>query len=163
MYAEQSKQLSIKKISKRKSTCSWCRDGSTNALAEKVHKQEVPCTQWYALHTMTTLFNNHTYISSNGIPVATKFTPTYVGMVVEYQLDLEIFYGDFFWCLDVDSRHDEMCVCCTFVHCTCIVCCLYTVSCLVCFLEPLDSSTHQFCYGTHSSSILATKSRGGRC
>ena len=23
-----------------------------NALADKVHKQEVPCTQWYALYNM---------------------------------------------------------------------------------------------------------------
>ena len=34
------------------------------APADKVHKQEVPCTQWYALHTMATLYNNHSYISS---------------------------------------------------------------------------------------------------
>ena len=32
------------------------------ALADKVHKQEVPCTQWYTLHDMATLFNNHPYI-----------------------------------------------------------------------------------------------------
>ena len=34
---------------------------SMNALADKVRKQEVPCTHWYAraLHNMATLFNNH--------------------------------------------------------------------------------------------------------
>ena len=46
----------------------WCRGGSINA---QVHKQEVPCTQLYALHTMpASLFNNHPYISSS------KFSPT---------------------------------------------------------------------------------------
>ena len=34
------------------------------------------------MHSIT-LFNNHPYISSNGMPVGTKFTATYVGMVVE--------------------------------------------------------------------------------
>ena len=28
-----------------------------NALADKAHKGEVPCTQWYAVHNMATLFN----------------------------------------------------------------------------------------------------------
>ena len=37
-----------------------------NALADKVQKQDVPCTQWYALHNMVTLFDNHPYISSSG-------------------------------------------------------------------------------------------------
>ena len=62
---------------------SWCRAGSMNALADKVHKQEVPCTQWYwyARHTMATLFINHPYIS---IAVAHQLTlnfitATYVG------------------------------------------------------------------------------------
>ena len=32
---------------------------------------------------MATLFNNHPYTSSSGTPVGTKFTATYVGMVVE--------------------------------------------------------------------------------
>ena len=42
-----------KNISKKKS--SWCRmTQCMNALADRVHKQEVPCTQWYALHNMTT-------------------------------------------------------------------------------------------------------------
>ena len=36
-----------------------------NALADKVQKQEVPCTQRYALHNMATLFNNHSYKSSS--------------------------------------------------------------------------------------------------
>ena len=36
------------------------------------------------LHNMATLFNNHPYVSSSGTPVGTKFTATYVGMVVEY-------------------------------------------------------------------------------
>ena len=51
-----------------------------NALADKAHKQEVPCTQRYALHNMATLFSSHLYISSSGIPVGIKCT---VGMVVE--------------------------------------------------------------------------------
>ena len=48
-----------------------------NALADKVHKQEVPHSDMH-MHSMkmATLFNNHPYISSSG-------TPTYVGMVVE--------------------------------------------------------------------------------
>ena len=46
-----------------------------NALADKVHKQEVPHTQWYAHHNMATLFDNHPYI---GTPVGIKFTATYV-------------------------------------------------------------------------------------
>ena len=33
--------------------------------------------------TMATLFNNHPYISSSGMPICTRFTATYVGMVVE--------------------------------------------------------------------------------
>ena len=39
----------------------------------------------YALHIMTTLFNTHLYVhvSSSGTSVGTKFTATYVGMVVE--------------------------------------------------------------------------------
>ena len=37
-----------------------------------------------ALHNMpATLFNNHPYIISSGTPVGTKFTATYVGMVIE--------------------------------------------------------------------------------
>ena len=51
-----------------------------NTLADKVHKQEVPCT--HALHTMATLFNSHPYYissSTSGMPVDTKFTATYVG------------------------------------------------------------------------------------
>ena len=36
-----------------------------------------------ALHNMATLFNNHPYISSSGMLVGTKFTATYVRMVVE--------------------------------------------------------------------------------
>ena len=46
-----------------------------HCMAEKVHKQE------YTLNTMATLFNNH--INSSGMPVGTKFTATYVGMIVE--------------------------------------------------------------------------------
>ena len=57
-----------------------------NALADKVHKQEVPYTQWYALHTMTTLMllNNHPYIVAvNLVPtgMALQATYMYVGMV----------------------------------------------------------------------------------
>ena len=70
-----------KKISKKKS--SPCRDGSMHALADKVHKQEVPCTQWYALHNTATLFNDHSYISSSGTLVGTKFIATYARKVVE--------------------------------------------------------------------------------
>ena len=54
-----------------------------NALANEVHKQEVPCTQWHALHPMATLLSNHPYTSSSGTSVGIKFTATYVGMVVE--------------------------------------------------------------------------------
>ena len=51
-----------------------------NALADKVQKLEVPRTQWYALHNMATLFNNH---SLNLVPTDVPRTATYVGMVVE--------------------------------------------------------------------------------
>ena len=44
---------------------------------------EVLCTQLYTLHSAATLFNNYPYISSSSMPVGTKFTATYVGMVVE--------------------------------------------------------------------------------
>ena len=83
MYSNQKRtETSLhKKISKKKS--SWCRDGWMNALADKVHKQGMPYTQWYTLHNTATLFNNHPYISSSGALVGTKFTATYVGMVVE--------------------------------------------------------------------------------
>ena len=37
----------------------------------------------YSIIIMATLFNNHPYMSSSGMPVDTKFTATYVGMVVE--------------------------------------------------------------------------------
>ena len=48
-----------------------------NALADKVQKQEVHAyTQSYVLHNMATLFNNHPYMSSSGMPVGTKFTAT---------------------------------------------------------------------------------------
>ena len=50
------------------------------ALANKV---QVPCTQWYPLHNMAILFNNRPHIISSGTPVGTKFTATYVRMVVE--------------------------------------------------------------------------------
>ena len=37
-----------------------------NALADKVHKQEVPCTQWYALHaTMGHIIQQPSLISSS--------------------------------------------------------------------------------------------------
>ena len=52
-----------------------------NALADKVHKQEVPCLQWYALHNMATLFKNHPYISSSKFSANWRATATYVGMV----------------------------------------------------------------------------------
>ena len=70
----------FKKDFKKKS--SWCmQDSSMNALANKVHKQEVPCTQWYwyALHTRTTLFINHPYISSSKLSVNWRATATYEG------------------------------------------------------------------------------------
>ena len=44
-----------------------------NALADKVHKQEVPRTQWYALHIMTTLFKNHPYVSSSNLHVVENY------------------------------------------------------------------------------------------
>ena len=43
-----------------------------NALADKVHKQEVPCTQLHSLHNMATLFNNHPYKSSSDMSVGTN-------------------------------------------------------------------------------------------
>ena len=49
----------------------------------KVHKQEVLCTQWYALHTMATLFNNHPYISNSKFSANWHATATYVGMIEE--------------------------------------------------------------------------------
>ena len=58
---------------------SWCGDGSMNALANKVHKQEVPCTQWLCTHNDHTLFT--------GVPL-----PTYVGMVVEQCGHMEYIY-----------------------------------------------------------------------
>ena len=61
---------SPQKISKQKS--SWCRDGSMNALADKV-PQTRNSTQWYALHTMATLFNSHPYISSSKAPLSTLY------------------------------------------------------------------------------------------
>ena len=56
-----------------------------NALADEVHKQEVPCTQLYSLHNMATLFNNHPYISSSDTSVGTNLLllTLYEGMVVE--------------------------------------------------------------------------------
>ena len=59
-----------------------------NVLADKVHKQEVYCTRTvicstHALHNMTTLFNNHPYISSSKFSANWRATANYVGMVVE--------------------------------------------------------------------------------
>ena len=45
-----------------------------NALADKIYKQEVSRTQCYALHNTATLFNNHLYISSSGVPFGAKFS-----------------------------------------------------------------------------------------
>ena len=53
-----------------------------NALADKVHKQEVPRTQCYALHIIATSFNNHPYISSGKFSANWRDTATYVGMLV---------------------------------------------------------------------------------
>ena len=55
-----------------------------NALADKVHKQGMSHSD-IAMYSIMwpILFNNHPYISSSGTPVCTKFTATYVGMVVE--------------------------------------------------------------------------------
>ena len=55
-------------------------DSSMNALADKLHKQ---ATQWYGLHNMATLFNNHHYISSSKLMPTWRATATYVGIVVE--------------------------------------------------------------------------------
>ena len=57
------------------------RDESMNALADKAHKQRM--SQWYTLHSTTTLFNNHPYISSCKFSANWHATTTYVGMVVE--------------------------------------------------------------------------------
>ena len=56
------------------------REGSPHNV---VHLSSVQCLQWYVLHNMATLFNNHPYICSSGTPVGTKFTAWNVGMVVE--------------------------------------------------------------------------------
>ena len=53
----------------------------TKYTNKKCHAQWY--AQWYAPHNVATLFNNHPYISSSGMSVGTKFTATYVGMVVE--------------------------------------------------------------------------------
>ena len=58
---------------------SWCGDGSMNALANKVHKQEVPRTQWLCTPYDHTLFI--------GMPL-----PTNVGMVVEQCGHMECIY-----------------------------------------------------------------------
>ena len=70
------KQVSIKKISKKKSdiVAQWMH-WLTKCINNKCHAHND--------HTMATLFNNHPYISSSGTLVGTKFTATYVGMVVE--------------------------------------------------------------------------------
>ena len=39
--------------------------------------------QWYALHNMATLFNNHPYIGSSKFSANWRATATYVGMIVE--------------------------------------------------------------------------------
>ena len=61
---KEQKQVSIKRFLKRNIAhvgMAQC----INALADKVQKQDVPCTQWYTLHNMATLFNNHPYIISS--------------------------------------------------------------------------------------------------
>ena len=54
-----------------------------NALADKLQKQDVPCTQWYALQNMHGHIIQQPSLSSRDTPVGTKFTATYVGMIVE--------------------------------------------------------------------------------
>ena len=53
-----------------------------NALADKVHKQGMPHRDMHSI-TRPHLSNNNLYISNSDTPVGTKFTATYVGMVVE--------------------------------------------------------------------------------
>ena len=69
-YQKRTETSLHKKISKKIS--SPCRDGSMHECTGW-QKLEVPCTQWYALHNIATLFNNHLYISSSGTPVGSKF------------------------------------------------------------------------------------------
>ena len=40
-------------------------DGSINALADKVHKQEIPCTERYALHNSHIIQQLSLYISNS--------------------------------------------------------------------------------------------------
>ena len=54
-----------------------------NTLADKVHKQEVPCTQWYAPPWHGHSIQQPSLHKCSGTPVGAKFTATYVGMVVE--------------------------------------------------------------------------------
>ena len=54
-----------------------------NALADKVQKQGMPHSDMHSITWPHYSGNNHPYISSSGTPVGTKFTATYVGMVVE--------------------------------------------------------------------------------
>ena len=80
---KEQKQVFIKRFLKR--NLADVGMAQINALADKVDKQEVPCKQRYAFHNTATLFKNHPHIhvSNSGTPVSTKFTATYVGMVVE--------------------------------------------------------------------------------
>ena len=54
-----------------------------NALADKAHKHVQGMSQWYALHSTTTLFNNHPYIINCKFSANWRTTATHVGMVVE--------------------------------------------------------------------------------
>ena len=53
------------------------RDGSMNALVDKVQKQGMPHSDMHSIN-MTTLNNNHPC----GMPVGNQFTATYVEMIV---------------------------------------------------------------------------------
>ena len=55
-----------------------------NALVYEVHKQEVPRTQWYALHIMATLFNNHPYV------IAVNLVPTGMPLLLMYTAGMDV-------------------------------------------------------------------------
>ena len=142
-YTASLQPISIKRFLKKK--CSWCRDGSMNALAHnKVHKQEVPCTRWYwnALHTMATLFSNHPYISCSKLILVSTGVPllfTYVGMITWPWYQSHCVYGTSVLCQPLIEP---------FLHQ------MDMETCFCCFLIDIVVQINKFCYAccphTHS-------------
>ena len=60
------------------------RDESMNALVDKAHKQGMPHSDTHSLCNLTRPHYSTIHISSSGMPVGTKFTDTYVEMVVNH-------------------------------------------------------------------------------